>query len=364
MFSMKKNLNLSKMVSIFVVVGLLSLMIVSRTDQEAQTGTASELINGRYQRVATLDEVVSANTAAIIARRADVLVQNNVQNVADSLGDRLLLEGDDNAVTNKPSIIETDATTIEDIREYTVQESDTIASIAGRFDLSEETIRWENDIIGDTISEGLKLRIPPADGVIYVVEEGDTPASIAEYFEANKDRIISYNDAEIEGLSVGQEILVPNGTKPEPVQTYIATAPVAQPGVSSNQAVASSAFSFGGNQPVYGESNLYGFGYCTWHVADRRAEIGRPIPNNLGNAVTWATLGARAGLAVSEEPQAGAIMWHKNTYIAGGLGHVAFVEQINPDGSALISEMNYAGWNVVSNRTIPAAEFANYLFIY
>ena len=35
-----------------------------------------------------------------------------------------------------------------------------------------------------------------------------------------------------------------------------------------------------------------------------------------------------------------------------GYGHVAYVEAVNPDGSWRVSEMNFAGWNLVSGRTI------------
>jgi surface antigen len=42
----------------------------------------------------------------------------------------------------------------------------------------------------------------------------------------------------------------------------------------------------------------------------------------------------------------------QDSYSAGGYGHVAVVESVNADGSIVVSEMNYAGWNVVSSRTV------------
>ena len=48
----------------------------------------------------------------------------------------------------------------------------------------------------------------------------------------------------------------------------------------------------------------------------------------------------------------------------GGYGHVAIVESINPDGSITVSEMNYAGFNVISNRTVPAGSIGRYNFIH
>jgi surface antigen len=60
-------------------------------------------------------------------------------------------------------------------------------------------------------------------------------------------------------------------------------------------------------------------------------------------------------------PQDGAVVYHKSI---GGLGHVAFVEKVNPDGSALFSDMNYPIWGKVTYRTVPASEMGNYAFIY
>jgi surface antigen len=99
-------------------------------------------------------------------------------------------------------------------------------------------------------------------------------------------------------------------------------------------------------------------------VANRRIAVGKPLPRNLGNAVTWATLAAQSGLSVDGTPRAGDVLWHKNTWIAGGLGHVGFVEKVNPNGSIEVSDMNYPIWNGVSYRTIEPSEFGGYLFIH
>lgn len=102
--------------------------------------------------------------------------------------------------------------------------------------------------------------------------------------------------------------------------------------------------------PVYDGSNTYDYGYCTWYVKNRR---GASIPNSLGNANTWQSRAAGAGMAVGSVPRAGAV----GTTTRGALGHVVYVESVNPDGSANISEMNAPVFGGVTYRTAAAGEF-------
>jgi surface antigen len=107
-------------------------------------------------------------------------------------------------------------------------------------------------------------------------------------------------------------------------------------------------------------TNTYIFGYCTFWAALRREQVGKPIPNNWGDAHTWDDKAILAGYLVDHNPTPYAIMETDR----GDLGHVAFVENVNPDGSWKISEMNYKGWDQVDDRTLSAAEAKNYNFIH
>lgn len=106
--------------------------------------------------------------------------------------------------------------------------------------------------------------------------------------------------------------------------------------------------------------NTYIWGYCTFWTAQRRIEVGNPIPNNWGDANTWDDGALAVGYIVDHTPSVGAIMQTD----AGKEGHVAFVEKVNPDGSWEISEMNVKGWNILSNRTMSAERANNYNFIH
>jgi surface antigen len=150
-------------------------------------------------------------------------------------------------------------------------------------------------------------------------------------------------------LKVGERIIIPDGL--QPVQrTYTPNT-----GIYSG-----AAFAWGGFSPVYG-GNGYDYGYCTWYAAIRRAQIGRPVPSNLGNASSWKILAQRAGLGVGNAPAAGAVIW---TPPRDYYGHVGFVERVDPDGTVHVTEMNTVGWGVVSSKTLTPEQAAGYGYIY
>ncbi|WP_369000182.1 CHAP domain-containing protein [Candidatus Nanosynbacter sp. TM7-074] len=68
-----------------------------------------------------------------------------------------------------------------------------------------------------------------------------------------------------------------------------------------------------------------------------------------------------AGFLVNNTPVPGAII--QNTWGGYGYGHVGIVERV--DGHNIyVSDMNYAGYNVISSRTISLAEVGRYKFIH
>ncbi|MFN4212765.1 MAG: LysM peptidoglycan-binding domain-containing protein, partial [Microgenomates group bacterium] len=60
------------------------------------------------------------------------------------------------------------------IENYRVRGGDTLESIAKRFDISVDTIKWANDLKSDTIKPGQVLKIPPVTGIVHKVSPGET----------------------------------------------------------------------------------------------------------------------------------------------------------------------------------------------
>lgn len=72
------------------------------------------------------------------------------------------------------------------------------------------------------------------------------------------------------------------------------------------------------------------------------AEEPKHSPNRWSNAYHWDKHAHDLGIRVDNNPVIGAIaQWNENE-IGGGYGHVAYVESINDDGTANISEYNYS----------------------
>lgn len=119
--------------------------------------------------------------------------------------------------------------------DYTVEDGDTVGTIAQKFGISEDTIRWENDITRDIIKPGQVLRILPETGVMHSVKKGDTVESIAKKYDVDSQSIVVYpfntfvNDETFE-LAVGQKLMVPNGAISEPASAFnpVARAPRTQ----------------------------------------------------------------------------------------------------------------------------------------
>lgn len=309
----------------------------------ARTATTTSALEAEQPSV---DQIVAADLAASTAVTANLAVASNVANLSISLNAKGELAQSDDNLLNKPQIIQPNASA-RGITSYKVVVGDNVPSIAARFGVSPETVRWANNLTTDAVNPGTRLQIPGTDGVVYTVHAGDTTGSLARKYGANASRIISYNDLEISGLTPGRRIVIPGGVLPGNER----------PGATTSSGPSFASF-FGGGGSV---GNRYDYGYCTWYAYNRRAELGRPVGSFWGNASTWASYARGSGYLVNSTPAVGAVL---QTGGYGGYGHVAVVERVGADGSVTVSEMNYAGWNVRSTRTIPAGQASAYNYIH
>lgn len=106
-----------------------------------------------------------------------------------------------------------------DVTTYQVRRGDTLADIATRFGLQEDTIIWSNDTFYvNAMRVGMKLTVLPVDGVYHRVQEPQTIADVAEEYEVQPYAIIDSEYNTLFGttpetiLPVGLYVVVPGGT--------------------------------------------------------------------------------------------------------------------------------------------------------
>ena len=259
----------------------------------------------------------------------------------------------------KPTITNVDIP--RGVIEYVVKDGETMESIAAKYGVTTDDIRWSNDLKTTDIDEGDVLYVPSVPGIVYIVQDDDTAESIADKYGSTAAEIIALNDLETSGLVEGMRILIKGGELPEeerpeyvaPVvttvyyYTYLGNTASRQ-----NIEVIGWFYSLGGP---------YAAGQCTQWAWYKWQTIGHDVPMSWGNAYSWAANAGASGYQVDHSPEAGAIFQSSS----GWYGHVGYVESVNSDGSIVASEMNYDYQPFRAIQyTIPAASAASLWYIH
>lgn len=119
--------------------------------------------------------------------------------------------------------------------DYLVQPGDTLGSLAQKFSVSLDSLRWANeDKIKNinAISPNDVLKIPPMTGLYHTVKAGETVYSIAKKYYPTDDKNVetkilaqqivdwpynTFTNDETFSLTIGQKLFLPNGVKPAEV---------------------------------------------------------------------------------------------------------------------------------------------------
>lgn len=342
------NFLLLLMVAVFVLTNRSASQTIRTSTVNSATSTASSASN-------PLDQLSSAQIALQAAQMAKMPEVTTVREQADSEAYLLSTAPNDTTAVTKPLVVSTAQKSKHDIIKYTSVQGDTISNLAVKHGVSANSLRWSNSLPTEAIRPGTALLIPPAEGIVYKVKAGDTTGSIVNKYQANLNTFITVNDAE-GGVSVGDVVWVPNGT--QPVQLLRSSSSASTFSISGSRGTRTGITGRMNSCRINIPGNTYSCGYCTWWASYRRSQlVGALAPGGLGNASTWK---GRWPGASSNKPQAGAIIW-----FGFGANHVGIVESVNPtDGTVQISEMNAAGWDVVSTRTMSASEASRFSYLY
>lgn len=221
----------------------------------------------------------------------------------------------------------------------------TVGSLASTYHLDAAAIGWANDLgPGEEPRAGTMVLLPPGAGALVPIQGPERPSQFAHRLGLDPRVILDYNHLDTDNpLVPGRYVQVPAGSAPNGAlnpQVFLPTVP----GIPTVP-------------PSHGY-NSFPWGQCTWYVASRR-----DITAWGGNAITW-WANARPHRPEGKLPVSGAVA----VFSYAPVGHVAYVESVKPDGSFVISEMNYymngGGFGRVSQRVVTAKDSAVMGFVY
>ena len=189
----------------------------------------------------------------------------------------------------------------KDIVVYTVQPNDVLSQIAARYGLKPETILWANtDLLHDNpdyLTPGMQLKIPPVDGIVYTVQDGDTVDSIAKKYKTTSDAI--YTDGALwnqltpgQQPAVGATLIVPGGSRDFVIVSLVSQSP------SFSNSPANSGFCTGTTPGLVGTGTFIwpiaqhwvsGYNFAPWHPGiDLAAHTGDSVYAIDNGVVTYA----------------------------------------------------------------------------
>lgn len=102
-----------------------------------------------------VDEVIAAEVAASVAQEADLLITPNVANRADTLDAQVSMAtktGESTtSVVDKPQLVAPSFKSVKDIQTITSKAGDSVQTLAQQYGISEDTVRWANNLKSDNI---------------------------------------------------------------------------------------------------------------------------------------------------------------------------------------------------------------------
>lgn len=187
--------------------GFFNDLVASVIGSNAQADVNTTTSNGTSDNFETDDSANSQNMLVL----GTSSINPDTKNV-NNISDVNIMDG---------GVISTDSTTmgvgLESISNgemvtYEVQDGDTLSEIAMQYDVSINTIKWENNITGNSIKVGQKLNILPVTGVKHVIKSGDSLDKIALKYDADVEDIMVFNGVtKSDKLKAGDTLYIPNG---------------------------------------------------------------------------------------------------------------------------------------------------------
>lgn len=209
---------------VFLIAGVVYFNISAGSSQAilAQNSTSgntflSELVSSEFGENDELIEEYfdeEANVTPELQTYLDHLSSARTQDMAGINQGEETDYGDNGAVVKPNASTKIAKRPRDGIIIYTVQTGDTISTIAAEFDISVNTILWENHLTAySLIRPGDELSILPVSGVSYQVAKGDTLNKIAQLYNIDEEKIAEMNKLNSGMVALGKKLIIPGGIK-------------------------------------------------------------------------------------------------------------------------------------------------------
>ncbi len=181
--------------------------------QEMAPASSAKRSKSRYtiQKGDTLYSVAQKHGLTV----AELQEMNNglsPQNLA--IGQSILVKAHENYIASNSK--EAPRQNLAKKKTYTVKQGATLYSIAKSHGLSVAELQTHNKNLSTSISIGQTITIPSktqlaaAKPIVHIVKKGDTLYSISKNYNVTVDAIVAYNNLAGNSLSIGQKVKIPN----------------------------------------------------------------------------------------------------------------------------------------------------------
>ncbi|MCP4523155.1 MAG: LysM peptidoglycan-binding domain-containing protein [Candidatus Gracilibacteria bacterium] len=277
--------------------------------------------------------------------------------IDDSSISDAIIEGDDSFISiNTILNSDRDLSGTNEVVEHTVQAGESFSIISDAYEITANTILWENNFKKNHVLQpGDIIKIPPVSGLRYEIKKGDSIKSLAKKYEITEEEILAQNQMSInDSLLVGNKIMLPGAKKIIPKPVYRKPPPRR----SFASASTSKYTNQKGSYQLVKRSPYSGVpGNCTWYVASHKNVKWR------GNANQWLPNARAAGYKTGSTPTLGSVVSLAGRGYNRRYGHVAIVMEVQKD-HIIVSDMNYRKLYEVTYRKISLNDRAIQGYIY
>lgn len=257
-----------------------------------------------------------------------------------------------------------DVSATKEIIDYEVNDGESIAAIAEKFNITRNSIYWANDFASThTIHPGDVIKVPPVSWLVHTVKSGETLLGLANKYDIESEDIMRQNLLlAADDLKIGDTIIIPwaekEQPKPKPVAKKTYTAASWWSGYSfagkaqSEYVNTSGRYNLVWRQPYSGV-----WGNCTWYVASYKNVNWR------GNANQWLRNARAKWHATGSNPTVWAIVQFAGRGYNPYYGHVGIVIDVTST-HIIVSDMNYRRLGEVTTRKVPKNDRTIQWYIY